>query len=143
MIVIDVGSEPYGPERSIEPLLERFQPTRLYAIDPQATEHPDDRVTTIAAAAWLYDGAVTLDGTSGRANTLHLDGVRVPCFDFSAWLRTRPAADVVVKMDVEGAEVPLLRRLRDDGTDRLIRLLLIEWHGETVTGLRCPVEEWA
>jgi hypothetical protein len=55
----------------------------------------------------------------------------------------------IVKMDVEGAEYPLIRHLIETGADKKLERLLVEWHPPT-TGrayllslLSCPVEEWA
>ena len=39
--------------------------------------------------------------------------IRVPCFDFSAWLRSL-LEQPVVKIDVEGAEFPILKRMVDE-----------------------------
>ena len=45
--------------------------------------------------------------------------IRVPCFDFSAWLRSLPE-HAVVKVDVEGAEFPILERMVEEGTDAVV-----------------------
>ena len=108
-----------------------------------------------AAAAWVHDGQVPfgrqdrrlcrrpppvhgaslLDGWGSAVAEIQsqapglLEPVDVPCVDFSRLLaERRPDDDVVVKMDVEGAEFPILRRLTDRGTIRRIRRLYIEWH---------------
>jgi hypothetical protein len=78
--------------------------------------------------------------------------IRVPCFDFSTWLRTLPEPPIV-KLDVEGAEFPILEKLVADGTDVLVAALLVEWHDDKMPGhaarreallasLRCPVAPW-
>ena len=78
--------------------------------------------------------------------------VRVPCFDFSAWLRELPTRPVV-KLDVEGAEFPILERMVEEGTDALVAELLVEWHDDKMddfferkerllSALRCPVHAW-
>jgi hypothetical protein len=78
--------------------------------------------------------------------------IRVPCFDFSSWLR-RLDERPVVKLDVEGAEFPILERLHEEGTDALIAELLVEWHDEKMpdfatrkaallASLRCPIGPW-
>ncbi|MFJ2786162.1 MULTISPECIES: FkbM family methyltransferase [unclassified Streptomyces] len=56
--------------------------------------------------------------------------VAVPAVDFSAWLRrtATPEDHVVVKMDIEGAEYPVLRKLLADGTIDLVSVLYVEWH---------------
>lgn len=78
----------------------------------------------------------------------------VPCFDFSEWIHDLDEPEVIVKMDIEGAEVPVLEKLIEDGTDQRISLLLVEWHDSYFNAhftlrraaveefLRCPVEVW-
>ena len=60
--------------------------------------------------------------------------IRVPCFDFSAWLR--PPERPIVKFDVEGAEVPILENVHEEGTDSLVAELLVEWHDEKMARIR-------
>ncbi len=78
--------------------------------------------------------------------------IRVPCFDFSAWLRTLPEPPIV-KFDVEGAEFPILERMVETGADALVKELLVEWHDDKMVDfparkasllaqLRCPVASW-
>jgi hypothetical protein len=61
--------------------------------------------------------------------------------------------DVVVKMDIEGAEFPILEKMIDDGTDLLTTLLLVEWHDGVMEGfgtkkrrllerISCAVAPW-
>lgn len=80
------------------------------------------------------------------------EAIEVACFDVSAWLRALPE-HAIVKMDVEGAEIPILERICDDGTDVLIAELLVEGHDDRMPGyetgkqalllrLRCPVRDW-
>jgi hypothetical protein len=80
------------------------------------------------------------------------DVMRVPCFDFSSWLRTLPEPPIV-KLDVEGAEFPILERMVETGADALVTELLVEWHDDKMADfldrraillaqLRCPVASW-
>jgi hypothetical protein len=64
--------------------------------------------------------------------------VPVPAIDFSAWLRRTVGPDdhVVVKMDIEGAEYPVLTKLLNDGTINLISVLYIEWHHDRFPAMR-------
>ena len=55
--------------------------------------------------------------------------IRVDCFDFSAWLRSL-LEQPVVKIDVEGAEFPILKRMVDEVTDALVAEFLVEWHDD-------------
>jgi FkbM family methyltransferase len=173
VIVVDLGCFPHRDEISIEPLLERFRPEVLYGFDPWPalvegeTRVGDTRVVLRRAAAWIEEGEVEFarvgglrgwDSTVMRAKNEKGEWsgagkiIRVPCFDFSAWLREL-AKPAVVKLDVEGAEFPILEKLVEDGTDELVATLLVEWHDDKmpdhaerraalVEALRCPVVPW-
>jgi hypothetical protein len=61
---------------------------------------------------------------------------------------------MVVKFDVEGAEFPLLEAMHERGVDKLVDLILVEWHDHKMGGdfvlrrsileakLRTKVQEW-
>ena len=161
MIVVDLGCcEHYG-EISVEPLLDRFHPDILYGFDP-ALEAPlqyqvgETQVELSSVAAWLFDGEVgyIFDGLRSRIGDFD---PRVRCFDFPVWLRGLGAQNVVCKMDIEMAEIPLLEAMHEGGEDELLSLLLVEWHDHLpewnddlsarrdrlVGVLRCAVEAWA
>jgi FkbM family methyltransferase len=173
MIVVDLGCFPHRDEISIERLVERYHPDVLYGFDPwpalvEGETYVDGtRVVLERRAAWVEDGEIEFarvrglrgwDSTvmkaknSRREWTSRGEVIRVPCFDFSSWLRTLPEPPVV-KLDVEGAEFPILERLHEDGTDALVAELLIEWHDEKMadfaerraallSALRCPIGPW-
>jgi FkbM family methyltransferase len=173
MIVVDLGCFPHRDNISIELLVERYHPDVLYGFDPWPglvegeTYVGTSRVVLRRKAAWVEDGEIEFawvrglrswDSTVMKAKNSRREWsgagevVTVPCFDFSAWLgglNERP----VVKLDVEGAEFPILERLHEDGTDARIAELLVEWHDEKMDDfagrkaallsvLRCPVAEW-
>lgn len=172
-IVVDLGCFPHRDEISIEPLIERYRPSVLYGFDPWPalvvgeTTVDDTRVVLERKAAWIENGEVEfakVRGLRGWDSTVMRDKnakgewtgsgevIRVPCFDFSEWLRTLPQPPVV-KLDVEGAEFPILERLVEDGTDSLVAQLLVEWHDDKMpeyvdrkaallASLRCPVAPW-
>jgi FkbM family methyltransferase len=173
VIVVDLGCFPHRDEISIERLVERYHPDVLYGFDPwpalvEGEAYVDGtRVVLERKAAWIEDGEIEFarvrglrgwDSTvmkaknSRREWTSRGEVIRVPCFDFSSWLR-RLEEPPVVKLDVEGAEFPILERLHDDGTDALVAELLVEWHDEKMTDfaerkaallseLRCPLGPW-
>ena len=175
MIVIDLGCFPHRHEVSIETLVKRYRPRVLYGFDPWPgliegeTQLDGTRVILERKAAWFEDGVIEYarvrglrawDSTVMRAKNSRgewsssgsREVIRVPCFDFSAWLRGLPEHPVV-KVDVEGAEFPILERMVDDGTDALVAELLVEWHDEKMedfaerkatllSQLRCPVTDW-
>lgn len=167
LTLVDVGFVQYGPEVSLRPLIRRFKPDYVYGFDPLYT-HPatigsfeGTRALLAAQAAWTRDGVLTLSNPSGviatamhtSENFLHATAITVPCFDFVWWLR-RQRGCLVVKLDVEGAEFPLLQALLNAGLDTRIGRLLVEWHERYLpsgyrawrdrleTELRCPIEEW-
>lgn len=56
------------------------------------------------------------------------DKIMVPCFDFSAWLEMFRGDHVILKVDIEGAELPVLTKMIKDGTDDIPDLTMVEWH---------------
>lgn len=172
-IVVDLGCFPHRDEISIEPLIRRYRPDVLYGFDPWPAlvegerAFEGTRVILSRRAAWIEDGEIEFarvgglrgwDSTVMRDKNTHDEWskpgsvVRVPCFDFSSWLRGL-AEPPIVKLDIEGAEFPVLQKLVDDGTDVLVAELLVEWHddkmpqhagrrAELLSALRCPVSPW-
>jgi FkbM family methyltransferase len=174
-IVVDLGCFPHRHEASIEPLIETYRPDVLYGFDPWPgleegeTRVGDSRVVLERKAAWIEDGTIEFahvrgirawDSTVMRAKNRRREWtesrfrkvVVVPCFDFAGWLGTLPAHPVV-KMDVEGAEFPILERMVETGTDALVAELVVEWHDDKMPhfterrdrlleSLRCPVSDW-
>ncbi len=156
-IVIDVGCARYGGDYSIERLIEAFDPDILYGFDPAWTTtmievDPGMKVIISNAAAWIYDGEVRFlaDGLSGKVGD-HAHWPLVGCIDLARFIRQFPDGDeVILKMDCEGSEYPLLDHLIAKGVDERLSLLWIEWHTfgapkarrSLERRLRCPVEEW-
>lgn len=99
----------------------------------------------IAGAAWVYDGTIRLFSSGeAEASTVvagkvevndwpqidYSSGTETPCFDVSSWLLRNFALqdNVVMKMDVEGAEYEILRKMIQEKSIFLITRLLCEWH---------------
>ena len=173
MIVVDLGCFPHRDEISIEPLVAQYRPDVLYGFDPWPalvegeTYLGATRVVLERKAAWVSDGELEfarVRGFRGWDSTVMkeknsrgewdgaADVIRVPCFDFPAWLRRLPEPPVV-KVDVEGAEFPILERLAEVGADALVEHLFVEWHDAKMGGLAerkaailarltCPVSLW-
>ena len=69
--------------------------------------------------------------------------ITVDAVDFNAWLhRTlrelRPLDRVVLKIDIEGAEVPLLQHMLNDPAGRMaplcaVDVFFVEWHHKMMT----------
>lgn len=110
----------------------------MYGFDPQDfseewVKHP--WVEFSHQAAWIYDGGVEFS-INGIGSTVMKEKdtwdkgkkITVPCFDFSKWLEQFRGDHVIIKMDIEGAEGPVLTKMIQDGTDDIPHLMLIEWH---------------
>jgi Methyltransferase FkbM domain len=148
--------------RAIGPLLERFKPDLFYGFDPHpATElrmgvGSDGKFLTsiliARKAAWVYDGVVPFV-PAGLRSRIDEEGESVVCFDLARFLLELPEDEIIVKMDIEGAEKLVLEHLIATGADRRISLLLVEWHdhrdfvetfdrADLIARLHCPIEEW-
>lgn len=92
-------------------------------------------------AAWIADevrefavddiGSTLMDS---KINWESSPKTKVKCFDFSKWLKSNFTDEdfIVLKMDIEGAEFPLLKKMIANSTDRLISQFLIEFHPNKV-----------
>ncbi len=102
------------------------------------------KVWASQSAAWLYDGFIGYSESGITSQTGEMMGpAAVPCFDLAKFIRSL-TGEIVLKLDCEGAEYELLPYVHEDGSDALLSLLLVEWHGEPLTlPFRCPVEVWS
>ena len=104
-----------------------------------------DRYTFVPAAVGAAPGVLDLQWPAGVLRQLAdvprppgvPESMRVQVIDWVAWLKQhfRRADVVVVKMDVEGAEHPILRRMMEDSSIELLDVLGMECHGLRRT---CP-----
>lgn len=97
-------------------------------------------------AVWNKSGEIdfykSVENTTGgtvvngkmSAGVRYADPIKVPAIDFSQFLKSRYLVSdyVIVKLDIEGAEYQVIRRLIDDGTIWLVDELLVEFHHEKV-----------
>ncbi len=176
-VVVDLGAAQHGGDASIPALLEEFSPDVLYGLDPQCKERTYDLGGTLVLerpwAAWTYNGQVGWKGES-LGGQVDLNGARtwVPAVDLKEFLGSLAfdGNELIVKLDVEGAEYTLLPYIADGLYDSLITKLVVEWHCELcgygiwnethpvpctvdegwwrarrrsiIESLACPVEEW-
>lgn len=88
-------------------------------------------------AAWIKDGTMPF-WTSERNNASFIDGtsytgapkkkIRVKTIDFSKFVADLPEAYIILSMDIEGSEYPVLEKMLKDNTIDKINLLDIEFH---------------
>lgn len=147
-VVVDIGcADHHG--RSVDYLIERFQPDEFWGFDPwpdmEARDYRDGQthVRLSKQAAWTHDGEVTYT-LAGDCSHVGEGPLTVPCFDLSSWLASRDEG-TILKIDAEGAEYELVPHLIATGQDERLELLLIEWHHDDrglTDKLRCQVEQW-
>jgi len=80
----------------------------------------------------FYEGPTSM-GDSLLDARARVDGlaIEVPTISLATYLRTHTEAgdDVVLKLDIEGAEADVLEDVLDSGPLDRIRQVLVEWHG--------------
>jgi len=108
-------------------------------------------VTVIHKAAWVCDGELKfylskrnpslVQGSSvyREKRTGNLDKEhpqKIPCIDFSKWIKNtfQPDDNIIVKMNIEGAEYDILEKMIADDTLKYIKKLFVQFHWE-----RCGV----
>lgn len=56
------------------------------------------------------------------------DQIQVECIDFSELVKSLGENEIYCKMDIEGAEFEILRKMLKDNTLSLIKEIWVEWH---------------
>lgn len=83
-------------------------------------------VTVRNAAVWIHDGVVAFDNLGQDKGAVRTTGsIQVPCVDLAAAL---PEHVDLLKLDVEGAEFPILERLCATGSLARVQNLVAEFH---------------
>lgn len=152
-IVVDLGCMTRNGSNSVEELAKEYAPTIIYGFDPSPELESGLRrvrgvpVVQRRMAAWVSNETRGFVERGSTSTTVTGGGEQVNCFDFSKWIRAlkKPGDTLIVKMDIEGDEIPVIERMIKDGTDELLDLLLIEWHGAgepLEAQLRCPFKRW-
>jgi len=143
-----------------------FDPTNRHDKVWRSMESENDKLKFESKAAYTYDGKIEFtqrpkDAPLGstvmqtKADYGMGEVFEVDCFDFSKWLKQFKEDDyIIVKMDIEGSEYEVLSKMLEDGTDKLIDKLLVEWHDKKLStdnsktqeylikNLRCEVLPW-
>lgn len=121
-------------------------PAMIGSLHELAATHTDRHIRVHHAALWTEPGTLDLFETdpaqdAGREGCTVMAGktswgvdyskpVAVPAIDFDAWLwnTINPDDLVVLKLDIEGAEYPVLERMIETGSLDLVDEVLIEFH---------------
>jgi FkbM family methyltransferase len=141
---------------ALKKFMEELSGYEFFAFEPNAALHPHIQENTkhLAArsslslfqqAVWIEDGTTSLYLGQHESSTVMLgkrmlanygppidyaNPVAVPAVDFSSWIARTFSRDdsITVKMDIEGAEYPVLRKMVADNTLPFIKVLYVEWH---------------
>jgi len=165
-IFIDCGSNTC---RVLEARILKGTEREFFAFEPQPElstcaeemrrKYPSVPIHFFGKAVWVYDGSINLYlatnwGPNHKGGSTLLAGhvknesqvdyshpIRVECIDFSEWIRRHFSKrdHIVVKMDVEGAEYPILEKMVADASIDYVSELLVEFHwqmNESITKAR-------
>lgn len=107
------------------------------AMEKKWKRHTKEDTIISKEAAWTEDGTITLSVQAPYYKTSVMKEKRgydtgkhitAPCFDFSKWLEQFRGDFVLLKMDIEGAELPILTKMIQDKTDDIPYMTFVEWH---------------
>ncbi len=114
-----------------------------FAIAKQNTA-PYPAVTLLHRAAWKEDGHVMYNGADTQSYGIAAEGIAVAAISLSSLLANMPKVDLL-KMDIEGAEYPVLLGSSDKRWLSKIKYLNIEVHNtaeeNAQTGMQKIIEE--
>lgn len=123
----------------------------------------------INKAVWIYDGNIDFyqfDGLQAAGSSVSLEkakftgkyfkytNVSVECIDLAKYILSLESNDVILKMDIEGAEYTVLPHLIDTGALNKVSSLYIEWHhtrcgisqsqhDNLISQIQIPIYEWS
>lgn len=145
-VVVDAGAY-IGDTASY--FLSRFPHARVIAIEPNEENHGiarenlaayGKRATLLKCALWRTTGSVAISGRQTSCMVIDGDG-DVPALSVPALLELAEITHVdLMKMDIEGAEVEVLRS-GVGGWLRQVRWLLVETHGSEIEAIVIPMLE--
>jgi FkbM family methyltransferase len=101
----------------------------------RTVSHKDGRPGNVKnmGVAYIDEGSSVLGLNSGDVKSCVQDIIDVDCIDISEIINRYDSDDyILIKMDVEGAEFELVRKLLKDGTIDKINDLYVEWHPHCV-----------
>lgn len=81
--------------------------------------------TTISYTETADDIGGTVMGDKTKFNNI----IKVESIDFSNWIK-QFNEPILIKMNIEGAEYPVLEKMIQDGTDKLVDILFVEFHAK-------------
>lgn len=120
----------------------------VFEPNPNLQVEPIEGVIMHKEAAWVINGEIDFyvgkqdnknysSSVIANKKTGKLDlkrPIRIPCVDFSQWIISNFKQDdyIVLKMDIEGAEYPILSKMLQDGSMNYIDELFVEPHWDRI-----------
>lgn len=147
---IDIGAfdgDTLGLYKSLFPdrknwVVHAFEPNPKLLLELRKKE--TKKIKVYDKAAWTENTTIdfAVDSSSSPLGSTLMSGkkiiwdknnkIEVEAFDFSAYLKAFKNDFVVVKMDCEGAEFPILEKMILDGTITIPKILMVEFHPNKV-----------
>jgi FkbM family methyltransferase len=139
----------------VKKYLSKMRPfDKVYVFEPNPVfndSYQGSEFTLIKKAVWTEDGIlpfyVSKDdrqiGSSLLENKLckvagelkpfwHDACLMTECVDLGAWLKKLPPCHLTLKLDIEGAEYPVLWKMVRDESIKLVSKLYVEFHDDTM-----------
>jgi len=144
----------FEPNPVFEKPLKNLQKT----LDNFIMFRPEAAWTEATTLTFAKDKSESPMGSTLMSSKKHLwdnsPHIEVTAFDFSDYVKQFADDYVIVKMDIEGAEFPVLEKMIAEGTDSMMNELWVEMHPNKVTDytttysnelkakLKCIVKDW-
>lgn len=153
-VFIDCGGNNYSGVKKYTSRMGKF--SKIYVFEPNPKFHSsyeESNVILLKDAVWIENTTmpfyISKDDSEIASSLLQeklckVNNQKIPyfkeeplivnCIDFSQWLKNnvKPYWKITLKMDIEGAEYTILRKMLKDNTISLIDELYVEFHLETL-----------
>jgi FkbM family methyltransferase len=146
---IDCGANNGSSVRHFRKVYDRNEQYFIYSFESHPKLAKDfshfKNHTLISKAVWIEDGHIDFYlGSNDHAGSLIAEKktgkldlqnpLRVPSIDFSSWIRETfsTSDELLLKLDIEGAEYQVLAKMLHDGTMDRVSKLFIEWHWDKI-----------
>jgi FkbM family methyltransferase len=145
--LVDVGGNHYETvRRSLNRYPRSFQ--GIYVFEPNPHFHESyigSVIELVPKAAWIHDGKMPFYiSTDERqmCSSFYTEGfpvcdtpIEVECVDLGSWLinHINPFVHLTLKLDIEGSEYEVLRKMIKNNTIKLVNELYVEFHDHRMT----------
>ncbi len=133
--IINCGSR---KGETIAKLKELFGDHKMYCFEPNPVFNKEYKTPPINKAVWIENTTKKFRlCNNSQSNSLYKrcntqQTIDVECIDFSEWIKQFKEDYLIVKMDIEGAEFEVLKKMIKDNTIDYVNELLVEFHGSKI-----------